>query len=56
MGRSLEGFPFEHPDRDGRELGRYLLRELCRQFERLDVVHLQLKALKNALRHAASKV
>lgn len=30
---------------DGRELGRFLLRELCRQFERLDLVHAQLKAL-----------
>lgn len=30
---------------DGRELGRFLFRELCRQFERLDLVHLQLKSL-----------
>lgn len=30
---------------DGRELGRFILRELCRQFERLDLVHSQLKSL-----------
>ncbi|GLR61926.1 IS110 family transposase [Rhizobium indigoferae] len=30
---------------DGRELGRFIFRELCRQFERLDLVHSQLKAL-----------
>jgi len=30
---------------DGRELGRFIFRELCRQFERLDLVHSQLKSL-----------
>lgn len=30
---------------DGRELGRFIFRELCRQFERLDLVHSQLKGL-----------
>ncbi|MUZ75376.1 IS110 family transposase [Agrobacterium vitis] len=30
---------------DGRELGRFIFRELCRQFERLDLVHSQPKAL-----------
>ncbi|MDR6820974.1 transposase [Neorhizobium sp. 2083] len=30
---------------DGRGLGRFIFRELCRQFERLDLVHSQLKAL-----------
>lgn len=32
---------------DGRELGRFLQRELTRQFERLDVVHAQLQALED---------
>ncbi|QTK82710.1 Transposase [Agrobacterium tumefaciens] len=30
---------------DGRELGRFIFLELCRQFERLDLVHSQLKSL-----------
>lgn len=30
---------------DGRELGLFIFRELCRQFERLDLVHSQLKSL-----------
>lgn len=30
---------------DGRELGRFIFRKLCRQFERLDLVHSQLKSL-----------
>lgn len=30
---------------DGRELGRFIFRELYRQFERLDLVHSQLKSL-----------
>jgi len=30
---------------DGRELGRFIFREICRQFERLDIVHSQLNAL-----------
>lgn len=30
---------------DGRELGPFLLHELCRQFERLELVHTQLKEL-----------
>lgn len=39
---------------DGRELGPFLLRELCRQFERLDVVHGQLKALEKERIEACS--
>jgi len=39
---------------DGRELGRFLLRELCRQFERLDVVHAQLKTLEKERIEACS--
>ncbi len=30
---------------DGREFGRFIFRELCRQCERLDLVHSQLKSL-----------
>ncbi|MFS2042372.1 MULTISPECIES: IS110 family transposase [Rhizobium/Agrobacterium group] len=41
---------------DGRELGRFIFHELCRQFERLDLVHSQLKALeKECIQACASE-